>query len=124
MNQKGYFVLKSLIDKQLVNKIGFVVSSSDKGVAEDFYFPIKKLCIDNLIPFAERKHDAPFTDFKIAIGWRWLIDHNENLIVLHDSLLPKYRGFAPLVIALINGEKEIGATELWAENDFDQGDII
>jgi len=47
-----------------------------------------------------------------------------RLIVVHDSLLPKYRGFNPLVTALINGDSEIGATALWAAEEYDRGDII
>jgi methionyl-tRNA formyltransferase len=39
-------------------------------------------------------------------------------------LLPRYRGFAPLVSALINGDKELGVTALYANEKFDRGDII
>jgi methionyl-tRNA formyltransferase len=46
------------------------------------------------------------------------------LIVLHDSLLPRHRGFNPLVTALIEGDAEIGATALYATADYDRGDII
>ena len=66
----------------------------------------------------------PAVDYQLAIGWRWLISGTENLIVLHDSLLPKYRGFAPLVNSLINGEQEIGVTAIWAGPEFDAGEII
>ena len=45
-------------------------------------------------------------------------------MVFHDSLLPRYRGFAPLVNALIQGEKEIGVTALWGADDYDRGSII
>lgn len=48
----------------------------------------------------------------------------ETLIVFHDSILPKYRGFNPLVSYLINGEKEIGVTALKAVKIFDAGPII
>ena len=47
-----------------------------------------------------------------------------SIIVLHDSLLPKYRGFAPLVNQLINGENEIGVTALFASEEYDRGPII
>jgi methionyl-tRNA formyltransferase len=62
--------------------------------------------------------------YSIAIGWRWLINDNSNLIVFHDSILPKYRGFNPLVTALINGDNEIGVTALEGANDYDSGNII
>ena len=49
--------------------------------------------------------------FCIAIGWRRLISGIEGrLIVLHVSLLPKYREFAPTVAQLLAGESEIGVT--------------
>jgi len=66
------------------------------------------------------------SEYAIAISWRWMIDVSERkLIVLHDSILPKYRGFAPLVMALINGDSEIGVTALFANNSgYDKGDII
>jgi len=38
--------------------------------------------------------------------------------------LPKYRGFAPLVNCLINNEKQVGVTALFANEDYDCGDII
>lgn len=61
----------------------------------------------------------------MAIGWRWLINNGARVIVLHDSLLPRYRGFAPLVNSLINGETKIGVTALFAsEKGYDAGAII
>ncbi len=66
------------------------------------------------------------TFYSFAIGWRWIIDLKRvsNLIILHDSILPKYRGFNPLVSALINGENQIGVSALFASSKYDQGDII
>ena len=60
-----------------------------------------------------------------AISWKWMLEIKMGtLIVLHDSLLPRYRGFNPLVSALINGDRQIGVTALYAGKDFDTGDII
>ena len=66
----------------------------------------------------------PAADFSIAVAWKWLIKQKDILIVLHDSLLPKYRGYLPLVSQLINGEKEIGVTSFFANDKYDEGDII
>jgi methionyl-tRNA formyltransferase len=44
--------------------------------------------------------------------------------VFHDSLLPKYRGFAPTVWAMINGEAQTGATLLEMIDEVDAGEII
>ena len=43
---------------------------------------------------------------------------------LHASLLPKYRGAAPINWAVINGEKETGVTTFFLKHEIDTGDII
>ncbi|NLC03730.1 MAG: methionyl-tRNA formyltransferase [Tissierellia bacterium] len=45
-------------------------------------------------------------------------------INVHASLLPKYRGAAPINWAIINGEKETGVTIMQMEKGLDTGDII
>ncbi len=45
-------------------------------------------------------------------------------INLHGSLLPNYRGAAPINWALINGEKETGVTTFFINNEIDKGDIL
>lgn len=103
-----------------------VVVGTDKHTQQDYATEIIKLCEQHHIPWIKRK--TPF-DFKskyaIAISWRWLLPtENQQLIVFHDSLLPTYRGFAPLVNQLIEGETTIGVTALFAAAEYDRGDII
>ena len=43
---------------------------------------------------------------------------------LHASLLPQYRGAAPINWAIINGEKETGVTTFFLKHDIDTGSII
>lgn len=43
---------------------------------------------------------------------------------LHGSLLPKYRGAAPLNWAVINGDKETGATTFFLKHQIDTGDLL
>ncbi len=45
-------------------------------------------------------------------------------INIHPSLLPKYRGAAPLQRALINGEEETGVSIMWMNEGLDQGEIF
>jgi len=45
-------------------------------------------------------------------------------INLHASLLPQYRGAAPINWAIINGEKETGVTTFFIEKEIDTGNII
>lgn len=129
MNSKGLFVLKSFIEKFGANAIGYVVCEQDKAVQYDGFQDIQQLAQNNNIPFYPRtQFDAEienkFSGLKFAIGWRWLIKNETNLIVFHDSLLPKYRGFAPLVNSLINKELQGGVTALFADCKYDRGDII
>lgn len=50
----------------------------------------------------------------IVIGWYWMFsealidDVPYGFLGIHNSLLPKYRGSAPLVWSMINGERELG----------------
>lgn len=43
---------------------------------------------------------------------------------LHGSLLPRYRGAAPINWAIINGEKETGVTTFFLKHEIDTGDVI
>ena len=45
-------------------------------------------------------------------------------INVHASLLPKYRGAAPIHRAVINGEKETGVTTMYMDEGMDTGDLI
>ena len=45
-------------------------------------------------------------------------------INLHGSLLPQYRGAAPINWAVINGEKETGVTTFKLQHEIDTGDIL
>ena len=48
----------------------------------------------------------------------------KGCINVHSSLLPKYRGAAPINWAVLNGEKETGVTIMHMAHDLDAGDII
>jgi methionyl-tRNA formyltransferase len=69
-------------------------------------------------------------DFLLAIGWYYMIPKKMLMLAekgaagIHASLLPKYRGNAPLVWAMINGEKETGVSFFYFEGGVDEGDII
>ena len=45
-------------------------------------------------------------------------------INIHASLLPKYRGGAPIHYALLNGEEETGATLMYMDEGMDTGDML
>jgi methionyl-tRNA formyltransferase len=125
MTEKGYRVLQHIIAHLNTSVVALVIGAPDASLAQDFFAEIRDLCAQADIPFQRRNAQlAVCTTYALAVSWRWLIADVNNLIVLHDSLLPRYRGFAPLVSCLINGESTIGVTALYATADFDQGPII
>lgn len=69
-------------------------------------------------------------DIILAAGWYYMIPGQvrsipkEGVWGLHSSLLPDYAGGAPLVWAIINGEKKTGVTLFRMEEGVDNGDII
>lgn len=126
LGQKGHDAIKALGEKTL-RLINEVLIGTDKNVQDDFSKKTSELCSSRNISWKIRQKDQTYPQpIIIAIGWRWMInvEADQKLFVFHDSLLPRYRGFSPLVSALINGEKEIGVTCLIGEKEFDQGDII
>lgn len=69
-------------------------------------------------------------DLMLVACWRYRIPPSiyqrprRGTFVFHDSLLPRYRGFAPTVWAIINGEAETGATLFRIAEGVDTGDIV
>ncbi|MFF3754665.1 methionyl-tRNA formyltransferase [Streptomyces sp. NPDC002018] len=69
-------------------------------------------------------------DIIVANNWRtWLPPEIFDLpphgtLNVHDSLLPAYAGFSPLIWALINGEPEVGVTAHRMDAELDAGDIV
>ena len=73
---------------------------------------------------------AAAPDVIVANNWRtWLPPQIFQLprygtLNVHDSLLPAYAGFAPVIWALINGEPEVGVTAHLMNETLDAGDIV
>src|SRR6478609_5767470 len=69
-------------------------------------------------------------DIIVANNWRtWIPPRifglpRHGTLNIHDSLLPKYTGFSPLIWALINGEEEVGLTAHLMDEELDAGDIV
>ncbi len=125
MNQKGYVVLQALV-KTYPHLLETVISARDPNMQKDYYDEICAVCAQHDVTFHDRADSWPVeSPFAIAIGWRWLIRLSDcRLVVFHDSLLPKYRGFNPLVSGLLSGDNQIGVTALFASESYDCGDII
>ncbi len=100
--------------------------------------PLKKYCLDNnikLFQFAKLnlEGEQPLkelnADLFITASYGQIIKQNIldipkfATINVHTSLLPKYRGSAPVQYAILNGEKITGVTIMKTELGLDTGDI-
>jgi methionyl-tRNA formyltransferase len=69
-------------------------------------------------------------DFMLVAGWYYLVPRSVRDLAplgaagIHASLLPRYRGGAPINWALINGEERTGVTLFYLDELVDGGDII
>lgn len=69
-------------------------------------------------------------DLCIVVGWYWIIKREvldfvpRGFIGIHYSSLPKYRGGAPVVWQMINGEKAVGVSVFYLDEGTDSGDLL
>lgn len=68
-------------------------------------------------------------DLQVVVAFRMLPEVVWNMppmgtVNLHGSLLPQYRGAAPINWAVINGEKKTGVTTFKLKHEIDTGDIL
>lgn len=136
--RKGYEVLRAVLRNHR-NVLKGICTFREVDMQEKFYDSIIKLAKSARIPVFSlqdfRKDPGEIIktnniDCIFAISWKYYLPPELNkylkykIIVIHDSLLPKYRGFAPLATALINGETKVGVTALFAADQIDQGPVI
>ena len=81
------------------------------------------------MPYKDKEKLTPrsylHADLVMIIGWQFLLqDIDDRFVVFHDSLLPKLRGFAPTVSALIAGHRQIGVTAFKPLVGADSGPIF
>jgi methionyl-tRNA formyltransferase len=85
--------------------------------------------IKNNLEFrAQLEHIAPDAIVVVAYGRiipKWMLDMPRfGNLNLHASLLPKYRGAAPIQWAIANGEPVTGATTMRIDEGLDTGDML
>ena len=99
--------------KQFANDHGLFVLQPEKLKNPDFLEQLKNLQ----------------ADLQIVVAFRMLPEVVWNMppmgtVNLHGSLLPQYRGAAPINWAIINGEKFTGVTTFKLQQEIDTGDIL
>ena len=130
--------LKLLIEK---TNVVMVVTKPDAYVGR------KKILTPSPVKVLAEKENIPvFTPKSIKKEYQTIIDAKPDIIItcaygkiipkvlidypkygcvnIHASLLPKYRGAAPIQWALINGEEKTGVTLMYMDEFMDTGDII
>jgi methionyl-tRNA formyltransferase len=122
-------------------EVAAVVTAPDKerGRGQKVSFtPIKEIALEKNLPILqpEKLKDENFinelkkynADLFVVVAFRILPKEVFTIPIkgsfnLHASLLPKYRGAAPIHRAIINGEKETGVTTFKLEEKVDTGNI-
>ncbi|WP_133129595.1 methionyl-tRNA formyltransferase [Legionella yabuuchiae] len=142
-------ILINLIENNYIPKVVFTIPehfaisyAKGKKVKNYNYANLETLCLEHGIPIEkiesgknpiERYADVLeqlSLDFILVMGWYYMVPKEirnkakTGAWGIHASLLPNYAGGAPLVWAIINGEKETGVTLFRLDSGVDDGDII
>lgn len=119
-----------------------VVTAPDKAAGRGMQLqqsPVKQYAVEKglYVLQPEKLRDPAFiealrdcrADLQIVVAFRMLPEMVWSMprmgtLNLHGSLLPQYRGAAPINWALINGEKETGVTTFTLQHAIDTGDVL
>lgn len=122
--------------------IAAVITAPDKPAGRGMKLTasaVKKYAVEKGLPVLqpEKLKDPAFieslkslkADLQVVVAFRMLPEIVWNMpplgtINVHGSLLPQYRGAAPINWAVINGEKETGVTTFRLKHEIDTGDIL
>ncbi len=109
---RGHGLRQSDVKKYALEK-GIPVLQPEKLKSEEFVSRLREINADLFIVIA----------FRMLPEVVWTMPRF-GTFNLHASLLPKYRGAAPINRAVMNGEKETGITTFFLKHEIDTGDII
>ncbi len=133
--------LKKLIDEKFDVVGVFTQPDKPKGRGMELSFsPVKELALASGLPvyqpvkmrdgtaYEEIKALSPDILVVVAYG-RILPDEilalpKYGAVNVHGSLLPKYRGAAPIQWAILNGDKVTGVSTMYLASEMDTGDVI
>ncbi len=119
-----------------------VVTSQDKPSGRGLRMhssPVKEFALENNIPVLQplKLKDPDFlealrkwqADLQVIVAFRMLPEEVWSMpplgtFNLHASLLPQYRGAAPINWAVMNGETKTGVTTFFLNHEIDKGSVI
>lgn len=136
------FAVPSLKKLNEISDISLVVTQQDskRGRGKKLlYTPIKEAALDlglevfqpedvNSIDSLE-KLKAQSADIYVVVAYGQILNKkllnlpNKEIINVHASILPKYRGAAPIQASILNGDKESGVSIMRVEEGLDSGPI-
>src|SRR3989338_943923 len=136
---RGLSVITCMLEMN-ENLVGGCILNEDIHEHEKKSEQIEKLLQSKKIPYlltksVKTKEQITFIKNRkpkliVVVGWRSIIPPEVlsipvfGCVAIHESLLPKYRGFAPVNWAVINGEKQTGTTLFFLDEGLDSGDIV
>ena len=133
--------LKKLIDEKFDVVGVFTQPDKPKGRGMELSAsPVKELALENDLPVSQpvKMRDgtalaqikALEPDILVVVAYGRILPDDilavpkYGAINVHGSLLPKYRGAAPIQWAVLNGDKITGVTTMYLASEMDTGDII
>lgn len=133
--------LKKLLDEDFDVVGVFTQPDKPKGRGMELaYSPVKELSLAHSLPVyqPEKMRDgtaleavkALAPDILVVVAYGRILPDDiltvpqYGAINVHGSLLPKYRGAAPIQWAVLNGDKTTGVTTMYLASEMDTGDII
>lgn len=133
--------LKKLIDEKY-DVVGVFTQPDkprDRGMKLSFS-PVKEIALEHDIPVYQptKLRDGTATelvkslepDILVVVAYGRILPDDMlavpqyGAINVHASLLPKYRGAAPIQWAVLNGDKTTGVTTMYLASEMDTGDVI
>jgi len=127
VGEKGRAFLAAILDDDRVVVVA-VRSYPQSAVVDDAQAGIDLLCQAHGVPIHRGARGdlelGPDVDLIFVVGWQYLLPPDPRMVVFHDSLLPRLRGFAPTVTALILGDTEVGVTALRPVAELDAGPVL
>lgn len=109
---RGQVISESAV-KKFAKEAGLPVLQPEKLKAEDFVAELRRINADLFVVVA----------FRMLPEVVWNMPKH-GTINLHASLLPDYRGAAPINWAVINGDKKTGVTTFRLSHEIDTGDVL
>lgn len=126
-------IMQEIAPDQLIGAMTLNDESDSRSILGDFISYCKETSINLNVVNSRKESEQVIKDLQpdlcIVVGWYWILSKEVlsvakyGFVGVHNSLLPKYRGGAPLVWAMINGDNKIGFSFFSFTEGMDDGDI-